>query len=199
MVTNREFIFQTQENESDENYQEGGRKYIVSGLGGANVLVGFNPDLICPDDNSDLANHIKTNPSLIDTFSTPFSNLEFRKGVVKNKNWNFGFDALIIKNNDQVKRKSEYKAPAQPLTFKVISQKKETSVMIGKLISKLPEGDYIHKLEVEPFSIGIEGLPKITWINFHFVRSMSSLQTKRKNRLISLKRAFRCPKKVYEI
>jgi len=82
-LLNKEFIFETHGSEVVETYQEGERKYLVSGLAGYNALVGFNLHLICPDNDSDLAHHIKTDPYLNDTFSIPFSDLEFRKSFLK--------------------------------------------------------------------------------------------------------------------
>jgi len=66
MLVDRKFIFQTAGEEEEGTYQEGERKYLLSGQGGSNFDAGNATYLVCPDDNSDLANHIKTDSSLND-------------------------------------------------------------------------------------------------------------------------------------
>ena len=179
-MTNREFIFQTSgsnifKEDQEAIYQENGKKYLTCVVGGSNLHAGFSAQLVFPDDNSDLVHHVRTDPEQNDLFSTPFSNLEFRRKFHKNKLTNRDYDALFIKDINQVKRiGDEYKEPvAQPLTFKVISQKKENKVFND---FSMIEGDYYHQLEVEPFS-PIEGLT-IKQIDFVFGHPMGPLQTK---------------------
>ncbi|CAJ0756237.1 9824_t:CDS:2, partial [Entrophospora sp. SA101] len=69
---------------------------------------------------------------------------------------------LLVKNTDQVKKITQKEfSSSQTITFKVLGQKKTRKEEFGI-------GSYHHELEVEPFSLGIEGLPEISRISFCF-------------------------------
>ena len=116
--------------------------------------------MLVPDDNSVLANSIHNNPNNSqDLFTIPFTDLKFQPNFFKNI---FAAqDVLLVKNTDQVKiTQKEFSSP-QTITFKVLGQKKTRKEEFGI-------GSYSHELEIESFSLGIEGLPEISRIDFSF-------------------------------
>jgi|SRR6185436_7544 len=165
---NKQFYFQTSGSFTNEiSYQENEKKYLLTGLDAHNIIIStrFQTQLICPDDNSILANHIKNDPYADGTFATPVSNLEFKPNFLQKGKYNYG--ALLIKDTNQLKKaelekpapRQVAKWPSSELTFKVINQKK------GKVDER---GNYEHELEIEPFALEIEGVPKISRIVFDF-------------------------------
>src|SRR5688572_8455696 len=110
--------------------------------------------LLVPDDNSILANSIRNNLEREKKiFSIPFTDLEFRS------NFHQKISAFRVKNTSQAKEINENQRSAQEITFKVLGQKRKKSSIPDPLC-------YLHELEIEPFSLGIEGLPKIFRIVF---------------------------------
>jgi hypothetical protein len=164
---NNQFIFSFETVKPSEyvgkTYQEGNQKYLTAILSGCSIIKKKANYLLVPDDNSQLAYHLKNDLHYDYSFNTPFSNLKFKPGFWKNSKGTIGFDCLIVKDNSQVKKDEEKVSqfPASLLTFKVISQ------------TKKPVGNdrkyYEHELEIEPLDLGVEGIPKITRLIFGFV------------------------------
>jgi hypothetical protein len=116
--------------------------------------------LLVPDAHSILANSIRSMPNNPDVrkelFAIPFTDLKFRPKFGK-KN----YSAFQVKNTNQVKKITENQRPAGEITFKVLNQKKKES--------GIPDPRcYYHELEIEPFSLEVEGLPKTSQIVFDF-------------------------------
>ncbi|CAJ0883666.1 22186_t:CDS:2, partial [Entrophospora sp. SA101] len=133
---------------------------LISAKTGKNVDL-LLEKIIIPDDNSILTNSIRNNPNNSrDIFIIPFTDLKFQPNFFKNV---FAAqDILLVKNTDQVKKITQKEfSSSQTITFKVLGQKKTRKEEFGI-------GSYHHELEVEPFSLGIEGLPEISRISFCF-------------------------------
>nr|CAG8439252.1 2920_t:CDS:2 [Entrophospora candida] len=156
--------------EGTSEFDFNGKKYLLCNLAGHNIsssLVKYQTLLICPDDKSILASHIKNDPYAEVCFTVPVSNLKFRLNFHQRPKRTYPFSAFQIKDTNQVEKveleKPSFqqmgKYPPAQFTFKVISQKK------GEVDEK---GEYKHELEIEPFSLGIEGLPEISRIIFDF-------------------------------
>jgi hypothetical protein len=147
-----------------------GRKYLCCSIDGS----GFAPFnhafplayLLVPDDNSVLANSILNIPDDGgDFFTIPLSDLKLQPSFLKKGS--SVQDAFCVKSTNRVKKITEKElGPFQTITFKVLSQKQTKKEESGI-------GSYHHELEIEPFSLGIEGLPEISRIVFDFGYAVS--------------------------
>ncbi|CAG8619331.1 9048_t:CDS:2, partial [Ambispora leptoticha] len=152
--------FQTNESTVGKTHFIGGHKhlccsYIRSGFAPLNHPF---PHLLVPGDNSILTNSIINNPDGGDFFTIPFSDLKFCPSFLKKGSPIQ--DAFLVKNTNRVKKITEKELGSfQIITFKVLNQKK---------IKESAPGTYRQELEIEPFSLGIEGLPEISKIIFSF-------------------------------
>ena len=160
------------------SYIEGKQKYLFFVLEysikfGKKIPVTY---LLVPDDNSVFVNYLKKDGIDIDDakaeeqlnncFSTNLDNLKFKPDFIVGKTAYQG-KCFLIKNNNEVKKvEKRNKTPLTPITFQV---NKLTKVRLDKLF---PEADYkssasyAYELEIEPLSLGIEGMPPITRIVF---------------------------------
>jgi len=162
-MNNRFYLsFKTNEPAVDKTHFIEGHKYLcchITNSGFSTPLQLPCLFLLVPADNSILANSILNNLEGGDFFSIPFSDLKFQPTCLR-KNSSTQDATLYVKNTNQVKRITKKEIGSfQILTFKVINQKK----MEGPA-----PGTYDHELKVEPFSLGIEGLPEISRIVFGF-------------------------------
>ncbi|CAI2177477.1 405_t:CDS:2 [Funneliformis geosporum] len=111
-------------------------------------------------------------------FATPFTNLKFIPNFSEKVDKDYGGDALLIKDPNQVEKLIETRnikssSPYQ-ITFKVINQHKEgygeersgRRLTYQESFSK--HGMYTHILEIEPYDLGIENLSPITHLTFSF-------------------------------
>lgn len=158
---------------AEPTYSEGNNNFFLSALGWWNLETqvektadASNTLLVVPADNSILANEVKNSPDSDIFWTTPFSNLKFKpKFLIKKQGTNseYSCDGLLIKDPSQVKKQTGTDQPTAEITFKVLSQKKV------KRTTEDPDSRcYAHELEVEPFSLGIEGIPEISRIIFDF-------------------------------
>lgn len=157
------FYFNINKSVVGETYQEGNQKYLVAILTVSNILCpnGAFSHLVIPDDNSIVANSVRTNLAS-DYFTTPFSNLKFCPDLFKGKGVSGSNVGWIIKDTSQVENIHQpNEPPLTEITFKVINQKKVIK-------EGFAEGCYHHELEIEPLSSGIEGMPEISTIVFEF-------------------------------
>lgn len=119
--------------------------------------------LAVPNDNSNLVNQFKNFISgereTIGVLSCPASNLRLNSDLIKKRG--FEGDGLLVKDTSQMEISSFQPKVINQITFKVISQKKTRKAGFR------PES-YSHELEIEPFSLGIEGMPAISRISFDF-------------------------------
>jgi hypothetical protein len=152
-------FFETNKSLIGETYHTGGHKYLVCSVARSGFFPPNRPfpHLLIPDDNSILANSIRQNPG--DFFTIPFADLKFSPELLKKGL--FIQDAFLVKNTDQAKKVSEKEPFPQEITFKVRDQKKKRG-------ENYAPNTYDHELEIEPFSLGIEGLPEISQIRFSF-------------------------------
>ncbi|CAJ0898638.1 6859_t:CDS:2 [Entrophospora sp. SA101] len=123
--------------------------------------------LLVPDDNSVFVNYLKKNGIDVDDakaeeqlnncFSTNLDNLKFKPDFIVGKTAYQGKCFLVEKRN---------KTPLTPITFQV---NRSTKVRLDKLF---PGGGYknsagyAYELEIEPLSLGIEGMSPIARIVF---------------------------------
>ncbi|MCE8162655.1 MAG: hypothetical protein I3273_02235 [Candidatus Moeniiplasma glomeromycotorum] len=157
--------FQTNESFLGKTYFWEGSKYWCcffyrSGF----ALLNYSfPHSVVPDDNSLLVNSIRNNPAGGEFFSIPFSDLKFQPEFLKKGS--LIQNAFLVKNTNQVKKITEKELfPSQTINFRVLNQKR---------VEKPAPGTYQHELEVEPFSLGPEGLPEIRQVVFNFGYSQS--------------------------
>src|SRR2546425_760033 len=109
------------------------------------------------DNDSDLINQFET-AKKDDVFTTPLTNLKFKPDFLT---WDDAIlNGLVIKDADKIQKSTKISYPE--LTFKVIKRSKFKEMEGYKPENKLLE------LEIEPLDIGIEGIPKITKIQFLF-------------------------------
>lgn len=159
-----DFTFRTHQSLRGEKYSWEGRQYLLCSITANNCLI-TEPltHLLIPDDNSLLANHIRNNPQGGEFFSIPLSDLKFLpKLFKKNDDLDLNQSAFLIKSTSQIKKITEKEVHfPQILTFKVKKQWK----FRGELYAA---GTYEHYLEIEPFSLGLEGWPEISKITFGF-------------------------------
>jgi hypothetical protein len=127
-----------------------------------------NPNilLLVPNDNSTFARQIKEvvdkDETYHNAFATSAENLKIKLNFWSAKN--LTFHGLLIKDTSQVEKVAvnNSKPTLEPgqITFKA---RKYTEK------DKNEWGSYIGELEVEPFSLGMEGLSPITKLNFRFI------------------------------
>ncbi|RHZ37323.1 hypothetical protein [endosymbiont GvMRE of Glomus versiforme] len=149
-------------------YQEKGQEYLLFWMMAGEFLTFENPNclLLVPNDST-LAQQIKELVDKDETyyhiFATPAENLRFKSNFYKVKNTTF--HGLVIKDTNQVEKivgnesKRARPEPSQ-ITFKAIKWTKEKENQWGS---------FRGKLEIEPFSLGIENLPPITCLEFKFI------------------------------
>ncbi|KLL03966.1 MAG: hypothetical protein MRERV_30c024 [Mycoplasmataceae bacterium RV_VA103A] len=133
--------------------------------------------LIIPQDNPTLISQIQ-NRQPNDLFTTPLSNLKFRRDFISlspgsqvQTPWKIS--GILVKDLTKLKKATGV-PPFPEITFKVIGERKVGHArdaawnLLSYKESFRQFGSYEHELEIEPLDLGIEGMPPITKIIFAF-------------------------------